>query len=248
MVRFLYRKEITMALKKCKECGHEVSTKAESCPHCGAKQKRKGIGCLGCFGVILILIFLAIFSANFTAYKQKVAEDNIQSHSETPTYGNLKYAHRTINIRKGPGKSHEVVGHLKRGDVVEVKGIENKWAKVSVNNVYKGYVYEPLLKPNPAVLQVETLIPRSVPGDKGEYYLLKVEENGDIITTLHKRVGASYVGYTKTEINCKTMKIRELGYSEKSAAAIKIKPTKWFDLVQGSSKSDLANYVCKMKK
>ncbi|MGP0851725.1 zinc ribbon domain-containing protein [Serratia sp. CY83950] len=26
-----------MALKKCKECKHEVSTSAQTCPHCGAK-------------------------------------------------------------------------------------------------------------------------------------------------------------------------------------------------------------------
>lgn len=27
-----------MALKKCKECGHEISTKAETCPNCGEPQ------------------------------------------------------------------------------------------------------------------------------------------------------------------------------------------------------------------
>jgi len=29
-----------MALIKCKECGHEVSTEAQACPHCGAVQKK----------------------------------------------------------------------------------------------------------------------------------------------------------------------------------------------------------------
>ncbi len=34
-----------MALKKCEECGAQVSTEAESCPHCGAKVKKSmGIG------------------------------------------------------------------------------------------------------------------------------------------------------------------------------------------------------------
>ncbi|TYP00153.1 hypothetical protein EDC39_101313 [Geothermobacter ehrlichii] len=33
-----------MALKKCKECGGKISSKAEYCPHCGAKNRRKGIG------------------------------------------------------------------------------------------------------------------------------------------------------------------------------------------------------------
>ena len=55
-----------MSLKKCKECGVEVSTKAMTCPHCGVRHP--GItdsdtakGCLGgCFGVIAIAVFLSI--------------------------------------------------------------------------------------------------------------------------------------------------------------------------------------------
>jgi len=96
-----------------------------------------------------------------------------------------------------------------------------------------------------AVAQAETLIPRSTSGDKGRYYLLEMDKKGDIVTTIHKRVGVSYTGYTKTEINCKTKNIRVLGYSEESPSAIKTKPTEWFSLVPGSSKSDLVNFVCK---
>ena len=46
-----------MALTKCKECGKQVSTKAESCPTCGAKLKNKGnrMGC-GCFLVLIFVI------------------------------------------------------------------------------------------------------------------------------------------------------------------------------------------------
>ena len=28
----------TMALKKCRECGQQVSSSASTCPHCGARQ------------------------------------------------------------------------------------------------------------------------------------------------------------------------------------------------------------------
>ena len=50
-----------MALKKCKECGNEVSTKAASCPKCGAILRKK-IGCLGYIGVaFLIFILLGVF-------------------------------------------------------------------------------------------------------------------------------------------------------------------------------------------
>ncbi len=93
--------------------------------------------------------------------------------------------------------------------------------------------------------QSETPIPRSMPGDKGKYYLLEAKKNGSVVRALHKRVGVDSIGYTLTETNCATMKMRELGYSEQSPSAIIENPTKWFDLVPGSSKSDLANFVCK---
>ena len=91
----------------------------------------------------------------------------------------------------------------------------------------------------------ETLIPRSMPGDKGKYYLIESKKTGDIVQALHKRVGVDSVGFTKTETNCKTRQMRETGYGEDSAKNIKANTTKWFDLVPGSSKSDLAVFVCK---
>ncbi len=84
-------------------------------------------------------------------------------------------------------------------------------------------------------------------GDKGNYYLIESRTEGGVVKTLHKRIGPSATGYTRTEINCKTMRMREMGYSEESASAIKVKATKWFELVPGSSKSDLANFVCKKR-
>lgn len=91
----------------------------------------------------------------------------------------------------------------------------------------------------------ETPIPRSVPGDKGRYYLLEAKKEGDVIKTVHKRVGVDATGWTRCEINCKTRKIRDIGYSEEGPNAIKSDPTKWYDLVAGSSKSDLVNFVCR---
>ena len=91
--------------------------------------------------------------------------------------------------------------------------------------------------------QLEIPIPRSM-ADKGKYFLLEKKKSGNIVRALHKRVGVDGVGYTLTETNCTTMEMRELGYSEESPAAIRETPTKWFELVAGSSKSDLANFVC----
>ena len=50
-----------MALKSCKECGKEVSSKADKCPNCGAPVKRKGSSFLSAIGLVfLLLIFIAI--------------------------------------------------------------------------------------------------------------------------------------------------------------------------------------------
>ena len=97
-----------------------------------------------------------------------------------------------------------------------------------------------------AIAQQEIPIPRSVAGDKGKYYLLESKRTGDIVKATHKRVGVDSVGYTKTETNCKTKLMREMGYSEESASKATGTPSKWFDLVPGSSKSDVANFVCKL--
>lgn len=91
----------------------------------------------------------------------------------------------------------------------------------------------------------EIIIPRSALGDKGKYFLLEKKKIGNIYQVLHKRVGVDSIGYSLTEINCETMQMRELGYSETSVKDIQKKPTKWFDLISGSSKSDLVNFVCK---
>lgn len=88
-------------------------------------------------------------------------------------------------------------------------------------------------------------VPRSVPGDKGRYFLIEMSRQGDVVKSLHKRVGPGYVGFTRMETNCRTMKYRDMGYSEEGPDKIKSDPTKWTDLVPGSSKFDMAHFVCK---
>ncbi|CUI36154.1 hypothetical protein [Achromobacter xylosoxidans] len=91
----------------------------------------------------------------------------------------------------------------------------------------------------------EVRIPRSVQGDKGKYYLLERTTNGGIITAVSRRDGVDSVVFTRTETNCKAGKMRVLGESETSIKDINNNSTRWFDLVPGSSKSDLFNYLCK---
>jgi len=49
-----------MAIKKCKECGKDVSTKADNCPHCGAKQHIGFMEICGCLTIISIIIIIIV--------------------------------------------------------------------------------------------------------------------------------------------------------------------------------------------
>lgn len=48
-----------MAMTKCKECGAQISTKAEACPQCGAKPKKTS----GCAIVVLGFVLLVAFAS-----------------------------------------------------------------------------------------------------------------------------------------------------------------------------------------
>ena len=53
-----------MAMKKCKECGKEISTKAVSCPGCGAISKKK----TGCFTWLVAGFFIIVMISVFKNY------------------------------------------------------------------------------------------------------------------------------------------------------------------------------------
>ena len=59
-----------MALIKCKECGHEVSKKADKCPNCGAPIKKQTSGCAMLFAIIsgvVLVTYIATLSDSSTS-------------------------------------------------------------------------------------------------------------------------------------------------------------------------------------
>jgi hypothetical protein len=84
--------------------------------------------------------------------------------------------------------------------------------------------------------------------DKGKYYLVESNRVGNNYINIVKRVGVDSVVYTKTEVDCGRRVFRFLGESYESASSIKEAPSTsstWTELVPGSSKSDLVNFICK---
>lgn len=141
-----------MALKNCRECGKEVSTKADKCPHCGAPVKKE----VSLFTAV-ILIFIAIWlfvgimeEPKVTKAKKTYSTKNNPRNIPKAKEPRLKrYVHANVNVRKGSGTGHEIVYKLKRGDVVDIGKVSKGWAEIYVNNVKKGFASSKLLKNNP---------------------------------------------------------------------------------------------------
>jgi hypothetical protein len=75
-----------MAIKKCKECGEEVSSKAETCPHCGAPVKQRNkIGCLGLLVILAAIGFGAALLAPNLTTTDKLSKTSTAIHKKTET-------------------------------------------------------------------------------------------------------------------------------------------------------------------
>ena len=52
---------VLAVLGKCRECGKEVSSTADVCPHCGCKKPYRGPeGAFGCLVLIAVVVFIII--------------------------------------------------------------------------------------------------------------------------------------------------------------------------------------------
>ena len=72
-----------MALIKCAECGKEISNKAKTCPHCGAKnKKRTSPGAYIVLALILIFAYLYFSGDNSEQHKSASKLSNTQVQLE----------------------------------------------------------------------------------------------------------------------------------------------------------------------
>lgn len=69
-----------MSLIKCKECGQEISTKADACPKCGAKRASQNIGC----GSVLALVVLGWIVIEI--FTPSTPSDTSRTTSSTSSY------------------------------------------------------------------------------------------------------------------------------------------------------------------
>lgn len=118
-----------MALKTCKECGHELSTKADACPNCGAvKRKPRQYGC----GSLILLLLLAGFLISLFAGGNKTTTHQPTTKAElrlerikkgfSPWDGSHIGLERAIKHAMNDPKSYEHVEtrYIDKGDYLIV--------------------------------------------------------------------------------------------------------------------------------
>lgn len=66
-----------MALVKCKECGHEISTKASACPQCGAKLPKPKLWLWIPLGAVVAFLGFGAMVGNSPEAKAKARERQV---------------------------------------------------------------------------------------------------------------------------------------------------------------------------
>lgn len=112
-----------MALIKCKECGKEISSKAKTCPSCGAKVPKK----TSLFTwLVLILILLFVYSSYDTP--------------STPR--------RTINEDKDSGKSEAVIKQRSKPEATaQVSLWRTNTSSDEMTGKLKAFAHSPIVSP-----------------------------------------------------------------------------------------------------
>ena len=131
-------KEITMAMKKCKECGKNVSSTATACPNCGAVLKKK-TGCLTY--IVLFFIIFIILGIIGSALSGKKTSNTSISNSQTSTRTNKPSATSGITMAKfkkiKSGMTYEEVVKIIGEEGEETSRVEIPGTPVTVMYMWK---------------------------------------------------------------------------------------------------------------
>jgi hypothetical protein len=131
-----------MALIQCKECGEEISKKAEQCPKCGAPRKKK----IGFFKGLLILFVVLFFIGLFVPESQ----NTIRTPSNTAPSNTNNSSNSKTNPSNTTAKVEKVAIALpKVGDTITTKKFEIKINLVTTTS-YVGNEYFNAIPPEGA--------------------------------------------------------------------------------------------------
>ena len=135
--------------QRCAECGALTPTGARRCADCGAPVSRE-VPVAWLMG--LALVAAAVLGA--LGYQgQPPQAPTPATASRTAAVAEPEpvtlYAPQTINVRRGPGTDHGVVGQVQRGDRRRLQGGTADWRPIVSGRFEDRYIYTPLLQAEP---------------------------------------------------------------------------------------------------
>jgi hypothetical protein len=127
-----------MALIKCKECGHEVSTQAVSCPNCGTVIKKK-TGCLTYLGAgFALIVGLGVIGSLIPNTNTTKPETGVTIPSVGEQFVTFEKYQKIEN-----GMTYEqvkqIIGHegeeLSQNEIAGIKTIMYQWVNKNGSNM-----------------------------------------------------------------------------------------------------------------
>ena len=123
-----------MAMKKCKECGADISSSAKRCPQCGKKQKKAGL-------IVILLVLVAIIAivAGGNNTNTSIEQKQIKKVGETVETQYFKVTVDSLKTLKGttynePSKGNEFVQVN-----LTIENVSNKEYNVSSLLMFSAY-------------------------------------------------------------------------------------------------------------
>lgn len=130
-----------MSLTSCKECGGQVSTTADACPHCGHPFRPAGLRGLAPWTGALIFTLGLLTATGIThlaprdcppAQADRVIPDAKADIETEPSPQLLRVITNAANIRSGPSLEERIVAVARRDDALVKRQEQGEWLEVIV--------------------------------------------------------------------------------------------------------------------
>lgn len=130
-----------MSLTSCDECGQQVSTTADTCPHCGRPFRPVGLRGFAPWTGALIFT-LGLLTATGIAHLRpqdcppirgdRVIPDAKADTERKPSSQLFYVSTGAANIRSGPSLDERIVAVVNRGDRLKTLRVQEDWLEVTV--------------------------------------------------------------------------------------------------------------------
>lgn len=165
-------------MTKCKECGNEISDKAEACPKCGVKVKKTSLVIKIGGGFVLLMILIAIFGPDQPANTSTAEAETMPAAVPVPAFKTT-----AADIAAAYDQNTVAADNQYKGKRFEVTGVISEIRTDMMDNAVlelKGNI-NPYMEPQASLIDSEKA--KAAELQKGMKITLSCEGSGDIAKT-----------------------------------------------------------------